>query len=92
MDDTSGFLYINYVGMAGCLKYKRLLCIHLFYKVGFFGFFGFFFLFSFSDILAAGDYWVKLLRTLQKNWGRLVLYAEGHGRQHELLGTLCDMP
>lgn len=48
----------------------------------------FFFLFSFGDILAAGDYWVKLLRTLQNNGGRLVLYAEGHERQHELLGTL----
>lgn len=71
--------------MAGCLKYKRLLCIHLFCKV-------FFFLFSFSDILAADDYWVKLLRTLQKSWGRLVLYAERHGRRHELLGTLCNMP
>lgn len=59
------FFYINYVGMAGCLKYKRLLCIHLFCKV----FFLFFFLFSFSDILAADDYWVKLLRTLQKQFG-----------------------
>jgi len=79
------FFYINYVGMAGCLKYKCLLCIHLFCKIVFF-------LFSFSDILAADDYWVKLLRTLQKSWGRLVLYAERHGRQHELLGTLCNMP
>lgn len=30
------FFYINYVGMAGCLKYKRLLCIHLLCKVFFF--------------------------------------------------------
>lgn len=75
--------------MAGCLKYKRLLCIHPFCKVFFFFFF---FLFSFSDILAADDYWVKLLRTLQKCWGRLVLYAERHGQRHELLGTLCNMP
>lgn len=77
------YIYINYVGMAGCFKYKHLLCIRCFCKVIFF------FLFSFGDILAAADDWVKLLRTF---CGRSVLYAERHGRQHELLGTLCNMP
>lgn len=60
--------------MAGCLKYKCLLCIH----PSFFFPCKVCFLFSFCDILAAG--WVKLLRTLQKSWGRLVLYVERHGQ------------
>lgn len=34
--------------MAGCLKYKRLLCILFYVK--------YFFLFSFSDKLAAANY------------------------------------
>lgn len=44
--------------MAGCFKYKCFLC-RFPVKFCFFGL-------SFSDILAAADSWLKLLRTLYK--------------------------